>query len=310
MLLNQNIKYIILRKTMKTFQLALIVSLLVSTGVMSAYAQGSEVKTIQPKIMVIPYTKESEDIRTILEEDVNKRIVLSKIKEAFDNRGFTTVDFTARLKAANSNAAFSGGNKSDVKSQIIQMSGADIYIEAEIDVARQSVGGNKVKIILQGYEISGGNSLSNKVGESWLDSEDIGTIGKRAVENCIEDFLNTMQSKFSEIVENGKSVMVIIGFDQNSLYDLSSEVGSQGLLLQDEIELWMEENAYKNNYHLQGASDTEMIFDDVRIPLRDSTNGNNYTVSRFGLSMFQFFRSLGLNVKRDVRGNTLLITIQ
>ena len=58
-----------------------------------------DVVTVQPKIMVIPYTKKGEDIRSILEQDVNKRITLAKIKEAFDSRGFTTVDFTARLKA-------------------------------------------------------------------------------------------------------------------------------------------------------------------------------------------------------------------
>lgn len=47
----------------------------------------------QPKIMVIPYTKQGEDIRTILEADENKRIVLTKIKEAFDERGYSTVVF-------------------------------------------------------------------------------------------------------------------------------------------------------------------------------------------------------------------------
>ena len=48
---------------------------------------------VQPKIMVIPFTKEGEDIRTILENDENKRIALTKIKEAFDERGISTIDF-------------------------------------------------------------------------------------------------------------------------------------------------------------------------------------------------------------------------
>lgn len=46
--------------------------------------------------MVIPYTMQGEDIRTVLENDVNKRIALTKIKEAFDQRGYTTVDFLPR----------------------------------------------------------------------------------------------------------------------------------------------------------------------------------------------------------------------
>ena len=268
-----------------------------------------DVKTIQPRIMVIPFTKASEDIRTVLEDDVNKRIVLSKIKEAFDNRGYSTVDFTARLKQVTSNAVFSGDNKTDIKAQIIQNSGADVYVEAEMDISLSNSVGNKVKVILQAYEVSSSNSLSNKVGQS-SSFADVGSIGAKAVENCIEDFLNTMQLKFSEIVENGRTIMLHIGFDQNSAYTMSSEAGHQGLFLQDEIELWMEQNAYKNYYHLQGASDTEMIFDDVRIPLKDPQTGNNYTVNRFGMSLFQFFRSLGLETKRDVKGNTLFITIQ
>jgi hypothetical protein len=264
---------------------------------------------VQPKIMVVPFTKEGEDIRTVLEGDVNKRIVLSKIKDAFGKRGHTTVDFTARLKAANTNAVFAGENKSDVKSAIIQMSGADIYVEAEIDVAPTTEYGTKVKVILQAYEVSGGNSLSNTVGSS-QSFADVGTVGARAVENCIDEFLNMMQTKFAAIAENGKSVLVTIGFAPDSEYNLSSEVGSNGLLLQDEIEMWMEANAYKNNYHLQGASDTEMLFDDVRIPLKDPKTGNQYNASRFGLSLMHFFRSLGLNIKREVKGNTIFITVQ
>ena len=268
-----------------------------------------EVKTIQPRIMVIPYTKEGEDIRTVLEDDVNKRIVLTKIKEAFDKRGFTTVDFAARLKSAMGNAVFMGANKSDLKAQIVQMSGADIYVEAEI-VLNSSSYTNNLRVILQAYEATSANSLANIIGESKLVSNDVAALGTKAIEGCIEEFLNTMNSKFTDIVNDGKTILVTIGFDENSAYDLSSPVGSQGLLLSDAIEIWMSENAYKNYYHLQGATDTEMLFDDVRIPLRDSETNNNYTLNRFGLSFYQFLRSLGLNARRDVKGNTLFVTIQ
>ena len=47
--------------------------LLLNFGGVSVFSQnaatnsGGQVQTVQPKIMVIPYTKEGEDIRTILE---------------------------------------------------------------------------------------------------------------------------------------------------------------------------------------------------------------------------------------------------
>ena len=84
--------------------------------------------TVQPKIMVIPYVGEGEDLRTVLENDVNKRIAITKVKEIFDSKGFTTVDFVAKLKSAKDNNVFTSDNQTDVKDQIVQMSGADIYV--------------------------------------------------------------------------------------------------------------------------------------------------------------------------------------
>lgn len=270
----------------------------------------SQVQTVQPKIMVIPYIKQGEDLRTVLENDVNKRITLAKIKEAFDSRGFTTVDFTAKLKAANADAVFTSNNQTDLKTMIIQNSGADIFVEAEVDVLL-TASGNSVKIIVTAYEISTGNSLSNKVGESGkFYTDDIGKLASKAIESCAEDFLNIMQMKFTDIVNNGKSVIINFGFDENSSYLMSSEIGNQGLLLSDELELWMEQNAFKNNYHIQGTTDKQMIFDDVRIPLKDPNTGNNYNSNKFALEIFKFMRSLGLQISRDIKGNTIYITIK
>ena len=91
---------------------------------------------------------------------------------------------------------------------------------------------------------------------------------------------------------------------------MESEVGSQGLLLQDEIELWVESHAYNNNYHLQGVSPNKMVFDDIRLPLIDENTGNNYTANRFSMELFKFFRSLGISVSRSLKGNTLYFTVK
>ncbi|KXK40187.1 MAG: hypothetical protein UZ09_BCD002000453 [Bacteroidetes bacterium OLB9] len=269
-----------------------------------------QVITVQPKIMAIPYTKEGEDLRTILEADENKRIALTKVKEGFDSRGFTTVDFVAKLKAAKDNNIFTSENQSDIKSQIIDMSGADVYVQSEV-IVEKGQSGNSVKLILTAYEASTGNSLSNKVGESGkFYTDDFNKLASKAVENCIEDFLNTIQEKFSDIVNNGKSIIIDISFDSNSEYTMSSEIGSEGLLLSDEIEMWMENNAFKNNYHLQGTTDLKMIFDDVRIPLKDQATGNNYNPNKFALEMHKFFRGLGLQISRNIKGSTIYLTIK
>ena len=60
-----------------------IVKMLLVLMVLNPFAKAvaQTVVSVQPKIMVLPYIKQGEDYRTILEEDVNKRIVLTKIKE-------------------------------------------------------------------------------------------------------------------------------------------------------------------------------------------------------------------------------------
>lgn len=265
---------------------------------------------VQSKIMVVPFTKEGEDIRKMLENDGNLRIALTKVKEGFDARGATTVDFIAKLKSAMSDAAMSDGNQTDFKTMLIGMSGADIYVDTDLQFVKSS-SGNSVKIVLTAYEISTGNSLSNKVGESrQVYTEDVAKLASMAIEGVIDDFLSVMQTKFNDIVENGASIKVNIGFGADSEYSMASEIGDQGLTLGDELQLWFEENAYKGNYHIQGTTDKQMILDDVKIPLKDPKNGSAYNSQKFGLEMFKFFRSLGLAIKRDVKGNTLIITIQ
>jgi hypothetical protein len=279
-------------------------------GQNKATDSGGQVTVVQPKIMVIPYTKEGEDLRTILESDENKRIALTKIKEAFDSRGYTTVDFVAKLKAAKDSNIFTSESQSDIKAQIIQMSGADIYVQAEI-IAEKTQSGSSVKLILTAFEISTGNSLSNKIGESGkFYTDDFNKLASKAVENCVEDFLNVIQTKFTDIVNHGKSIVVDISFSAESSYTMASEIGSDGLPLSDQIELWMEENAFKNNYHIQGTTDTRMIFDDVKIPLKDQSTGNNYNPNKFALELFKFFKGMGLQIARDVKGNTIYITIK
>lgn len=265
-------------------------------------AQEQKVSTVQPTIMVLPFTKEGQDIRTILEDDFNKRIAITKVKEAFDNRGFTTKDFVGSLKIALKETTLNSNNKTDLKASVIRLSGADFYVEVEVFVQKSS-SGNSVKLILQGYDSFTGQSLSNKVGESGkFYTDDIAKLSQKAVESCSEEFLNTLNSKFGDIVENGRSVRINIGFNSESDYNMDSEINDDGDLISDLMEDWMDDNSFKNNFHIQGISESEMIIDDYRIPLKDS-NGRNYRASKVARALRKYIKSLGLNVKTDMEGS-------
>lgn len=267
----------------------------------------AQVNTVQPTIMVVPFTKEGQDIRKVLEDDVNKRSILTAIKEAFDNRGFTTVDFLGKMRSFSNMAAATDDTQTDLVSEIVKNSGADIYITAEIDVNKNNQG-TAVNIILTSYDSSTGASLSNKTGNSGrFYTTDIIKLADVAIKKNMDAFLDNMQRKFNDIVANGRSIVVQINFDSASAHNLSDEF--KGEMLSDLIEMWMEENAYKNYYHIQGTTDLNMTFDDVKIPVKDPSTGKNYNINRFRSSFVKYLRSLGLEVKPNVIGNQLYITI-
>lgn len=262
----------------------------------------------QLKIMVIPFTKDGEDIRTVLDNDITRRIAITKVKEGFDNKGYTTIDFIGKLKAARDNQIFTSDNQTDIKAKIIEISGCDIYVMTEVD-SRRDNSGSSVNVILTAYEVSTGNSLSNKVGNSGkFFTDDIGKLTSKAVEKCIDDFTQTITNRFKEIEKNGQSLLVDISFSENSSYNMTSEIGSDKVALSDVLEDWFSKNTVNNSYHIQGTTNLKMILDDVKIPLKDKNN-NRYTSNKYALEIFNFLKSLGLQPSKDIKGNSVYITI-
>src|SRR5690606_34132324 len=92
--------------------------------------------------------------------------------------------------------------------------------------------------------------------------------------NMLEDFLNVMQQKFTDIAENGRPVKVNFSFDNNSELHMDILVGSNEDLLSQVVENWLMENSVHGVASSTGPTATGQIFDEVRIPLK-SENGRN-----------------------------------
>lgn len=288
---------------MKRFFLILL-GLFISSVVMA------QVNTVQPSIMVIPFVPEGADMRKALDVSDEKRQVIAQISGAFADKGFQTKDFYANFKAVTQNSAFEDGTKTDLKSQIIQSSGADIFVEADINI-NKSGDGNSVRVVIKACEASTSKVLASKIGDSGkFYTTDYGKLGAKAVQKAMEGFLTTMQQSFNDMIANGRSIVVNVTFSEMSDYDTTTELGEDGFELRDLLELWMEENAYKNYYHIQGTTDKKMVFDEVRIPLKDPTTGRNYNINKFSMSLVSFFKKYGMQVDRNMNGGTLYITVR
>ena len=279
----------------------LLLSLLCSQQI---YAQ---VTTVQPSIMVIPFVQEGQDIRTTLDWSSDKRQIIAQVNGAFADKGYPTRDFYQVFKNISQNAVFEDDSQSDLKTQVIESSGADIYIEADVNVVRQN-DGNSVRVVLKACDAATGKVLASKIGDSGkFYTDNIGKLGTKAVDKAMDGFLATLQQSFNDMMINGRSIVINLTFHENSDFDANTEVGN-GDQLRDLLEEWMEDNAYRNYASPPRVVAKKMIWEDVRIPIRDS-RGNNYSINTFARNLYKFLRSNNIDATRQVNGGTLYIQI-
>lgn len=265
--------------------------------------------------MVFPFFKEGQSLRAVVENDPTNRVVMAKVKEAFDRRGYATLDFLSKVRNLNVNDVLTADTRNDLKTQVIQSSGADIAVEVEYTYV-ENYSGNEVSVVLNAYESSTSSSLANKVGSSGkFYSQDVAKLVSRAIDPILDDFLNLMQLKFTDIVQNGRYLSIEFGVAEGSGLTMNTEVGTDGLALSDVLESWMGDNT--NSYHIQGVSDLKAIFDVVRVPRTDK-QGRPLTTTRYALDILKFGNGLfiaqkperKLRTERIVKGNTILITLK
>jgi hypothetical protein len=296
----------------------LLLTLFVTSAVI-AFAQDNAankpVKTVQPKIIVIPRVADGEDMKQFYDNNMNIQIAIAKINEAFQKRGANLRSFDQVLKQMKENLLLNkaAGNQEDFKSMILQSSGADIYVEAKLDVVDHSARRAKsVNLILDAYQTGTANSLANKaVSGPMFQTEDIGRLTMMAIDTASEAFLNLIQLKFDDIVANGQSVYVEFSLSSNAKYNFDSEIGSQNKLFSELIDEWFQAHAKNGVYNNQGVTFNKLIISDVRIPLKRPDNPNlNYTGQNLFTDISKYLKTIGISSKREIgTNNKILITI-
>jgi len=282
---------------------------------------------VQPKIMVIPFTKDGEDIRTVLEADFLKREAITKVKNGFDTRGFSTVDFLAKLKQAKDEQLFVDA-QTDVKSTFIQFSGADIYVEADVHL---NPNGKSAQILLTAYDAATATAYASVVCDSrdhyntdpetlinaalvspcpGTSHDDESLTAGRSRGSCLDDFLGILQAKFMDIVQNGRPIKIDFSLSQTASKNFESKVTVNGatVQLQDAIDEWLSAYAVKGNVNMQGQTKTALFYSEVRLPLLDK-NGNNLSLNKSGQKITQFLQSIGISSTRSIKNGGIYVTI-
>lgn len=176
--------------------------------------------------MVIPFTKSGQEIMESYEKNDLQRLVIARVKTGFETRNFPTVDFISNMKMISNDIAMEIENQTSVKQQLIEISGADVYVEVETTINRSS-GGNSVTIILSAYDAYTSMTMSNETGVSdRFYTESFEKLALKKADEMMDNFLNTMNSRFQDINENGKSVFLNVGFKEGAEKDMDAIISS------------------------------------------------------------------------------------
>jgi Family of unknown function (DUF6175) len=263
----------------------------------------------QPTIMVIPFSREGVDLRTELENNDLVRIGITKVKEAFDQRGINTIDLRAKLKQVGNAAALQSDQKSSIKDEVINSSGADIYVEVECK-ANYSSSGNSTTLIMTAYDAFSGESYANKVANSpKFYTTSFEKLVEKSAETEVPNLLNTIQEKFNDVIANGRTITIRVGILEGSKMKMDTEIDKKGNFLSDAIEDYIQEKSFKNKYHLQGTSDNQITFDLVKVPMKDD-EGNPFRISRFAADFRKFLRGNEIPCTQVINGNSIIFSIK
>jgi hypothetical protein len=251
----------------------------------------------KPSLMIVPaddwcmknnYSQEidNQGVKQII-SDYNKAIlnselmnVITKVNGLMAERGFPLKDLSASLMSLQ--------NQSAEDAMLMGKEGAEIN-ETPIDKLKAVA---KADIIMQIYwevnELGFEKSVTFRLRaiDAYTDKQIASASGtgnpsmsgesavliEEAILDHIDNFNSTLQNHFDDMFENGREVILRIKTWDTWDYDLETEEFGDdelGILIED----WVSDNTMKGRFSTSDATETMMLFEQVRIPLYYERNG-------------------------------------
>ena len=254
-------------------------------GLFFVFSGTTFAQNIQPSIMVLPYTStEGGSFIEQYEKHDYYRAVIAAMERAFQDRGFVPLSLKQAVLNARETEIMEARADITMRDRIISNSTAEITVNIELNFHNAGDGMEFTIAGINAVETSTGQALySGEVKTSGLWDYNTnwlvvaGNILK--LDGYIDKFCNGMQNAFTKMVEEGKPIKVIIVTDGSSDFMLDDEVGDDYETIQDIMDQWINDNAYRNIAKFKGGTSNRAEWDLVRIPLRK--DGRPYPMSNF-----------------------------
>tara|TARA_B100000809_G_scaffold253290_1_gene289138 strand:+ start:5621 stop:6580 length:960 start_codon:yes stop_codon:yes gene_type:complete len=235
------------------------------------------------------------DYKRAMQENADLLLVIASINDMMAERGFPLKNMESAIKTLESNAAEDNMRMSKDGASVAEnpidmlkkVAKADIIIQMTWTV-NQTGPKKAITFILQGLDAYTDKQIAGANGTGAPSfSAEVPVLLKEAVTAHIDNFTGSLQSHFEDMFANGREIIVRIQLWDGGEFDgdLETEMGPDDEELGTIIEDWMADNTVKGRFSTTDATETMMLFEQVRIDLYNA-KGRAQDARRFvkGLS--------------------------
>ncbi len=253
---------------------------------MAVGTPGSQVSL--PTVTVVPYTREEEDVRAVLDRSQMLSYAVSKMTSEFSSRGYKTRDFIAQLKRTKRNDVLTAGSQSDGVTKMIQNMGADIIVTARVmsttDAKRQS----EVSLELTATEFQTAGNLASATFQSgkYVTTDTI-KLTDYALKKVKDEFFTKLQASFNDLFNLGKHFILFALAKSVTDWDFDQLLPDESAGFKVVLEDWLQTHALNGVYDMSRSND-KVIDMSMKVPIWDEAQGRAYTISRFSTELKSF----------------------
>ena len=234
-------------------------------------------------------TQTLPDYRAAMQSDPNLRLIITKMGQMMADRGFPLKDLEAEMRnmmqeSAESSMLTSSSSGSEMSESPIdvlkRVAKADIILDLDFDLKTQ--GPSKYMVFnLRGLDAYTAKQVSGVAGAGRPSTSATPEIlMEEAVLSHMDSFNAGLMRHFDDLFENGREVKVLVKVFNNWGENLESEFESAGETkeLSFIIEDWFADNCVKGRFNLSDATENQMRFEQVRIPVMKLQSGRERAV--------------------------------
>ncbi len=278
---------------------------------LSAFCQ-TENKAKKPTIMVLPSDqwciangffltfnnqgteRKVADYRAAFQSDPTINQVLTSMASIMQDNGFQLETLEEVLNQIEMEAAEdamrsskTGGEvQSSPLDELKKVAKADIWMRLSYTVNGRGM--RSIQFTLQGIDAATGKQIASATGNGEPSTGSVAVLMEEAVYSHMDNFNAQLMSHFDDMFENGREIIVRIKVWDDWGEDLETEdYGDDelGILIED----WIAENTVNGVFNLTTATENQMLFKQVRIPLF-SNKGRAYDARAFGKDLRKYLR--------------------